>query len=222
MVYSAPMSAEPKEPDFSEACQKTRKSLIERLGNWEDQRSWEEFYNTYSRLIYSVGIKSGLRDEEASDVVQETVLCIARQQQEGKYDPKKGSFKAWLMNLTRWRITDQFRKRRKDTAMLPYGSSDDSRRTAVLERIEDPDGPQIEKVWDQEWNKSLTERGLAVVKKLVAPKQFQIFDCYVIKGWSASKVKEELGVSFPQVYLAKNRVGGILRKEIRKLENKLF
>ncbi len=216
------MSAEPKEPDFSEACQKTRKSLIERLGNWEDQRSWEEFYNTYSRLIYSVGVQSGLRDEEASDVVQETVLCIARQQQEGKYDPKKGSFKAWLMNLTRWRITDQFRKRRKDTAMSPSGSPDDSRRTAVLERLEDTEGPQIEKVWDQEWNKSLTERGLAVVKKLVAPKQFQIFDCYVIKGWSASKVKEELGVSFPQVYLAKNRVGGILRKEIRKLENKLF
>ena len=222
MVYSAPMSAEPKEPDFSEACQKTRKSLIERLGNWEDQRSWEEFYNTYSRLIYSVGVQSGLRDEEASDVVQETILCIARQQQEGRYDPKKGSFKAWLMNLTRWRITDQFRKRRKDTAMLHPGSPDDSRHTAVLERLEDPDGPQIEKVWDQEWSKSLTERGLAVVKKLVAPKQFQIFDCYVIKGWSASKVKEELGISFPQVYLAKNRVGGILRKEIRKLENKLF
>ena len=222
MVYSAPMSAEPKEPDFSEACQKTRKSLIERLGNWEDQRSWEEFYNTYSRLIYSVGIQSGLRDEEASDVVQETVLCIARQQQEGKYDPKKGSFKAWLMNLTRWRITDQFRKRRKDTAMLHPGSPDDLRHTAVLERLEDPDGPQIEKVWDQEWNKSLTERGLAVVKKLVSPKQFQIYDCYVIKRWSASKVKEELGISFPQVYLAKNRVGGILRKEIRKLENKLF
>ena len=216
------MSAEPKEPDFSEAFQKTRKSLIERLGNWEDQRSWDDFYQTYSGLIYSVALRSGLRGEEASDVVQETVLCIAHQQKEGKYDPKKGSFKAWLMNLTRWRITDQFRKRRKDTAMSHAASPDDSRRTAVLDRIEDPDGPAIDKVWNEEWTKSLTERGLAIVKKLVSPKQFQIFDCYVIKGWPAAKVKEELGISFPQVYLAKNRVGGILKKEIKKLEHKLF
>jgi RNA polymerase sigma-70 factor (ECF subfamily) len=216
------MSAEAKEPDFSEPCQKTRKSLIGRLGNWQDQRSWDEFYNIYSRLIFNVAVQSGLRSEEASDVVQETVLRFAQQQKEGKYDPDKGSFKAWLMNQARWRITDQFRKRKKDTAMMDFGSPDDSRRTAVLDRCEDPAGPDIEKVWNAEWSKSLTERGLASVKQLVAPKQFQIFDCYVIKGWPASKVKEELGVSFTQVYLAKNRVGGILKKEIKKLEDKLF
>ena len=216
------MSAEPKGPDFSEAYQNTRKSLIKRLGDWEDQTSWAEFYKTYERLIFSVALKSGLRREEASDVVQETVLCVARQQQEGKYDPEKGSFKAWLMNLTRWRINDQFRKRKKDTAMADFGPPDDSRRTAVLDRCEDPDGPAIEKVWNAEWHKSLTERGLAATRQLVAPKQFQIYDCYVVKGWSASKVKEELGISIAQVYLAKNRVGGILKKEIKKLEHKPF
>ncbi|MFP6874909.1 MAG: sigma-70 family RNA polymerase sigma factor [Verrucomicrobiales bacterium] len=216
------MSAEPKEPDFSEAYQHTRKSLIERLGDWQDQKSWEEFYKTYSRLIFSVAVKSGLRDDEASDTVQETIFCIARQQKEGKYDPQKGSFKAWLMNLTRWRITDQFRKRKKDTAMADFGSPEDARRTAVLDRYEDPDGPDIEKVWDAEWDKNLIDRGLEIVKNLVSPKQFQIFDCYVIKDWPASKVKAELGLTFPQVYLAKNRVGRILRKEIKKLEKKLL
>ncbi|MFM2167500.1 MAG: hypothetical protein RIS79_1871, partial [Verrucomicrobiota bacterium] len=34
--------------------EKTRKSLIERLNNWEDQRTWNEFYQTYWRLIFSV------------------------------------------------------------------------------------------------------------------------------------------------------------------------
>ena len=33
---------------------KTRKSSIARLDNWEDQRTWDEFYQTYWRLIYSV------------------------------------------------------------------------------------------------------------------------------------------------------------------------
>ena len=216
------MSAEPKEPDFSESYRHTRKSLIERLGDWEDQRSWEEVHKTYHRLILSVALDSGLRREEALDVVQETFFRLAQQQKEGKYDPEKGSFKAWLMNQARWRINDQFRKRKKDTAMMDFGSPDDSRRTAVLDRCEDPDGPDIEKMWDEEWSKSLTERGLAATKQLVAPKQFQIYDCYVVKEWPASKVKEELGISITQVYLAKNRVGRILKKELEKLERKPF
>ena len=56
------------------------------------------------------------------------------------------------------------------------------------------------------------------VKKLVSPKQFQIFDAYVVKDWEASRVREELGVSMAQVYLAKHRVGGLMKKEIEKLQ----
>ena len=90
--------------------EKTRKSLIERLNNWEDQRTWNEFYKTYWRLIFSVGTKAGLTREEAFDVVQETIIAIARQVQKGQYDPRAGSFKAWLLQMTRWRILDVFRE----------------------------------------------------------------------------------------------------------------
>lgn len=214
---------EPAEDAIKRAYQKTRKSLIERLGNWEDQRSWDEFYKQYWKLIYSVALKSGLRSEEAFDAVQETIITIAKQQQEGKYDPNQGSFKAWLMNLTRWRIADQFRKRKKDTSMSRFPAMDDSdRRTATLDRYEDPEGPELEKIWDAEWISNLTERALNKVKGQVSPKQFQIFDCYVVKGWGATKVTKQLGVSIAQVYLAKHRVGSILRKEIKGLEDQLL
>jgi RNA polymerase sigma-70 factor (ECF subfamily) len=43
--------------------EKTRKSLIERLNNWEDQKTWNEFYQTYWRLVYSVATKQGLTRE---------------------------------------------------------------------------------------------------------------------------------------------------------------
>ena len=219
--------SEPKPEEGDEvlrsAYKATRKSLIERLGNWEDQRSWDEFYQTYWRLIYSVALKAGLRSEEAFDAVQETIICIAKQQKEGKYDPEQGSFKAWLMNQARWRITDQFRKRKKDTAMSGGAQGDDpDRRTATLERFEDPDGNGLEKVWDAEWAKNLTDRAVEKVKSKVSPKQFQIFDCYVVKSWPATKVVKELDVSIAQVYLAKHRVGGLLRKEIQGLEDQLL
>lgn len=210
-------AAGPDDARLLSAYQKTRKSLIDRLGNWEDQRSWDEFYQTYWRLIYGVGLKHGLRADEAMDTVQEVVLAIAKQTQKNQYDPKQGSFKAWLMNLTRWRINDQFRRRAKDTH-LSHGPHHDERDTATFDRFPDTKPGELEKMWEAEWAKNLLERALARVKTQVSPKQFQIFDCYVIKDWGVSKVMKEMDVSMAQVYLAKHRVGKILKHELITLE----
>lgn len=199
------------------AYEKTRKSLIARLDNWEDQRTWDEFYQTYWRLIYAVAIKAGLRPEEAHDCVQETILSIAKQSKKKLYDPEQGSFKTWLMNMTRWRINDQFRKRKKDTAMAG-GDWDNERKTAVIDRFEDPNGDLLERLWDVEWKKNLADAALSRVKAQVSPKQYQIFDYYVVRQWEAKKVQERLNVSMAQVYLAKHRVGAVLKKELARLE----
>jgi len=209
----------PQERDavLAEAYAKTRKSLIARLDNWEDQRTWDEFYQTYWRLIYSVAIKAGLRPDEALDCVQETILSIAKQSKRKLYDPAQGSFKTWLMNMTRWRINDQFRKRKKDTAMVG-GQWEDDRKTAIIDRIEDPKGDLLSRLWDVEWKKNVADAALARVKAQVSPKQYQIFDYYVIKQWDAKKVQDHLNVSMAQVYLAKHRVGAVLKRELAKLE----
>jgi RNA polymerase sigma factor (sigma-70 family) len=202
---------------LAQAYAKTRKSLIARLDNWEDQKTWDEFYQTYWRLIYAVAIKAGLRNEEAFDCVQETILSIAKQSKKNLYDPEQGSFKTWLMNMTRWRINDQFRKRKKDTAMAT-GDWDSDHKTAVIDRIEDPEGNLLSRLWDVEWKKNLADAALARVKAQVSPKQYQIFDCYVIKQWDAARVRTKLNVSMAQVYLAKHRVGAVLKRELAKLE----
>src|SRR5215468_1145830 len=103
----------------------TRHSLLNRLKDWDDQSSWQEFFDTYWRLIYNVAVKAGLSYAEAQEVVQETVIGVAYKIGEFKADPRHGSFSAWLMQLTRWRIADQWRKRRsaQQTPGLP-GSSE--------------------------------------------------------------------------------------------------
>ncbi|MBK1882977.1 sigma-70 family RNA polymerase sigma factor [Luteolibacter pohnpeiensis] len=203
---------------LAQAYAKTRKSLIARLDNWEDQRTWDEFYQTYWRLIYAVAVKAGLRSEEAFDCVQETILSIAKQSKKKLYDPEQGSFKTWLMNMTRWRINDQFRKRKKDTAMTG-GEWEDDRKTAVIDRVEDPNGDMLSRLWDVEWKKNIADAALSRVKAQVSPKQYQIFHYYVIKQWDAKKVQDHLNVSMAQVYLAKHRVGSVLKRELAKLED---
>ena len=193
----------------------TRRSLVERLADWGDQRRWQEFFDTYSNLIYAAARQSGLTDPEAQEVVQETVITVAKSIDKLKYDPAIGSFKGWLLQITRWRIADQFRKREPGDAKRPR--SPDDRATATIERVPDSHVIDLDAVWEVEWKENLFEAAIARVKKQIEPKQFQIFDCYVRKEWPAQKVAERLRVNIGQVYLARHRVGALLKKEIRVL-----
>jgi RNA polymerase sigma factor (sigma-70 family) len=196
----------------------TRRSLVERLADWGDQLRWQEFFDTYSKLIYSAARRSGLTDAEAEEVVQETVITVAKNIDKLKYDPAIGSFKGWLLQITRWRITDQFRKREPGNPKRPRLSDD--RATATIERVPDSRGIDLDAVWETEWKENLFEAAIARVKKQIEPKQFQIFDCYVRKEWPAPKVAARLGVNIGQVYLARHRVGALLKKEIKALEKR--
>lgn len=202
----------PSDDELEKYAARTRRSLIMRLGDWKDQRSWDEFYRTYWRLIFSVATKAGLRDDEAWDVVQETILTIAKQSVKGQYDPSRGSFKMWLWHITRWRINDQFRQRRKDTASLVTAS--DGTEREPLADIADPAGDEFSRIWEKEWQENIMKAAIERVKMKVSPQQFQIFDYNVLRGMSAGDVRSRLGVSIAQVYLAKHRVSAVLRKEI--------
>ena len=195
----------------------TRRSLVDRLVNWDDQRRWQEFFDTYWKLIYSAARKSGLTETEAQEVVQETVITVAKNIGKLRYDPEIGSFKGWLLNITRWRIADQFRKRTPD-GQAAHRRADDTRLTGTLDRLPGEDARSFGQLWDNEWKESLLEVAIARLKKKVDPKQFQIFDCYVRKEWPAQKVAERLRVNVGQVYLARHRISALLKKEIKALE----
>ncbi len=197
----------------------TRASLLGRLKNWEDAASWEEFTQTYSRLIRGVARQSGLNEAEAKDVEQETLLCVARTIHDFESNPARGSFKSWLLNLTRWRIADQFRKRGPNPDAGRPEDAPSNERTATIEQVPDPFS--LDAVWETEWKKNLFETALARIGRRVKPKHLQIFDLYSVRRWPVSKVARELGVSMVQVYLVHHRVTKLLKQEAAYLEKKL-
>src|SRR5438046_5187123 len=150
----------------------TRRSLVDRLDNWDDRKRWQEFFDTYWKLIYSAARKSGLTDVEAQEVVQETVITVAKKIGKLRYDPAIGSFKGWLLHITRWRIADQFRKRQPGEARPRFSS--ETRLTATIERIPDMEAADLDAIWEKEWQENLLAAAMQRVKKKVDPKQFQI------------------------------------------------
>jgi RNA polymerase sigma-70 factor (ECF subfamily) len=197
---------------------RTRATLLNRLKDLGDGDSWEQFFNVYWRLIYGVARKAGLDNGEAMDVVQETMAAVARHMPGFKYDPAIGSFKGWLLNMARWRITDQLRKRGplKRHRSRTHGDAISD----TLGRIPD-ERLDLNAIWEADWQNNLFEAALENVKLRLEPEKFQIFDFYVNKEWSVKKVAETFKVSENVVYLVKSRVTGLLREEVRRLENEV-
>jgi RNA polymerase sigma-70 factor (ECF subfamily) len=202
----------------------TRHSLLNRLKDWGDQTSWQEFFDAYGQLIYNVASKAGLPDAEAQEVVQETVIAVARKIGEFKADPVHGSFSAWLMQLTRWRIADQYRKReeagqascRSTPGKTPEPLADDTGSTGPIERVPDPAGFALDTLWQEEWKQHLMAAALERVKRQVSPRQFQMFDLHVLQNQPVQTTARTLQTSVASVYMAKHRISRLLKKEVRK------
>ena len=73
-------------------------------------------------------------------------------------------------------------------------------------------------MWDQDWQQTLVEAAMQLVKEQANLKDCQMYDLYVLRQWSPRKVARSLGVSVARVYLAKHRIGPMFRKEFKKLE----
>jgi RNA polymerase sigma-70 factor (ECF subfamily) len=200
---------------------KTRRSLISRLRNVGDQDAWQEFFDTYWKLIYSVARKAGCTEQEAEDVVQETTVTVTKCIQEYRYDPKVCSFKNWLRQKTQWRIIDQVRKRPPKFVEGCAPPSDTSN-TPPIERIPDPETLELDSVWDQEWQKNLIDAAMERVKGRVKPEHYQIFYLSAVRHLGPKRIAETMGVSFAQVYVVRHRVAALVRKEVRLLERRKF
>jgi RNA polymerase sigma factor (sigma-70 family) len=189
----------------------TRRSLLGRLKDWHDHDSWQEFSKIYQRLIFDTATRAGLTKVEAQEVVQETLLSVAKKIAGFNYDENVGSFRNWLLQITKRRIVDQFRKRRPQI----HSSADPG---TTLDQIPDPGPHSFEAVWNEEWHVALLDMARAFVMRKVGAKQYQMFDLYVLQQQPLREVTKTLRVNAAQVYMAKYRITQLLKRELKGLQ----
>lgn len=221
-----------------ESVMATSVSLLDRLRDWGQQTAWREFAHEYGPLIRNVARKAGLSDLEAGEVVQEVMIAVAKNIGEFKHGGNRGSFRSWLYQQARWRVTDQFRARGrgsmrnresdKDPALREVASlgsdrsSEDGNSDALTESgpvsrlgID----PGFQELWDSEWAVHLYRSALARVKGLVSARQFQLFELHVGQGLPVSEAARAAGASIASVYMAKSRVGRLLKQEMKAVSS---
>ena len=207
-----------------EANAPTRDSLLQRVREWTDDESWQEFFELYWKLVYSLAVQAGLNDSEAEEVVQTTMISISRRIKTFKYDRKAGTFRQWICRQAWWKINDQLRRRQREQAR--FGGKREpivdgtQTGTGTVARIPDR-RDSFEMFVEEDWHQAIQRLALSRVRAAVKPKHFQMFDLYVMKKWPIRDVARLLQVNPAQIYLAKSRISRMLKKTKKNVEAQL-
>ncbi len=189
----------------------TRASLLLRLQDLADHSSWKEFYERYRRFIFKAALRKGLSREDAEEVLQDTVLSVAKGLPNFTYDPSRGSFKGWLITITRRKVVDRLRRRERQVTVATLPAD-------VPSGVEGPVEDHFEAVWEAEWENNLFQTATDQIRLTVTPRDFQIFDWTVRMGRSARETAEAFGISTVLVRVIKFRVFRRFERQLRRLE----
>lgn len=190
----------------------TRPSLLLRIRDFGDHRSWGEFTSLYGPLILRCLRGIGLGADDAADLAQDVLRIVVRRIQTFDYDPKIGRFRAWLRRVTVNRARRFFVEKRRRLAS-PGGTAAQE----ALQQLPDPTD-RLEGLWERQWQRRRLEVAMERVQAQVKPTTWQAFHLNVIQDEPAEAVAERLGIKVGQVYVNKSRVLSRLREAVERID----
>ena len=75
-----------------------------------------ELWATHGTSISDVVRKSGLSDRDAQDILDHIAALIVENNPTVRHDPNRGSFRSWLLQLTRGCVYDKLSKKNEPAA----------------------------------------------------------------------------------------------------------
>lgn len=195
--------------------QTTDPSLIAAAKDWRDDANWREFFDRYAPAIRRHACASGLSEAEAEDVVQETMLKVARYLPSFKYDRTVCKFRTWLNQIVNQRIFEALHRRHRS------GFSEVSL-DQLREVVHATDAPTGDPVVQAEVDHRLLEACLARVRARVNPRHWQVFEAHALHGLSAEDTARRHATTAANVWVVRHRLVKALRAEWVNLLSKPF
>jgi RNA polymerase sigma-70 factor (ECF subfamily) len=189
----------------------TRRSLVLRLRNLDDQAAWAEFVELYEPLVYRLARNKGLQDSDARDLCQDVFRAVASAVERWDPDPARGRFRGWLFAITRNLLVKFLARERRQ----PRGTG----RTSVQELLEaQPAGdPEAEAEFTREFQRRAFHWAAEQVRPEFTESTWQAFWKTGVENQPVSAVAQELGLSVGAVYIARSRVLARLRGRVEQL-----
>lgn len=200
----------------------TRASLLRRIADPNDAKSWVEFYGIYKKLVLGFATRFGLSRADAEEVTQDVFNEVAQNIAKFESNPERGSFRGWLLNLTRWRVMDRARQQQRlNKYRAPRSAEPDTSRTSTIERLPDDGSAQPEDIWEREWEHRVLETALERLAARVEVRHFQVFELHVCQSWPLSRIAKHLELNPATVYVINYRLKKELKREVARLKQRL-
>lgn len=190
---------------------KTRESLLRRVKNQNDEKSWEDFVYYYRPFIYNVVRGMNIGHHDAEEIVQLVLLKAWNKLPQFEYDRGRGRFRGWLCMVTGNTVRDFLRKRKILTEELPVETSKDNPNASRYSDL-----PEIDKLAEKEWRRYISKLAWESVSKKFKPQVTQAF-LLAIQSVPLDEIVRKLGIAESTVYVYKCRVQKELRSEIIRL-----
>jgi RNA polymerase sigma-70 factor (ECF subfamily) len=191
----------------------TDPQLVADLKDWSADASWQRFFREYGPKIQALALRSGLPPEDADEVVQETMLKVARHLPSFEYDRELCRFRTWLNQIVNQRILACLK--RKQRRLLTEATL-----TALAEVC--PAAAGVSNSPQSENDVALLESALSRVRASVPPRHWQIFESYVLHGLPVAEVARIHGTSSANVYLLRHRLAKRLQEEVDRVLDRPF
>lgn len=183
-------------------------SLVWRLKQ-NDEQAWDQLVEIYAPLVLHWCRRYSMNDEDAGDVVQETMAAVFKSI--ARFDHSANcTFRGWIWTIARNKIHDHFRKRPSE-AWAAGGTS------AKIQLDQQPsmiDWVGADEPTTQIESSRLVHRALEQIRHDFQPQTWQAFWRSVVDGHDTLWIAEDLGLSPNSVRQAKSRVLRRLRQQM--------
>lgn len=182
----------------------TQLTLIARLQDPKDERSWQRFESRYRGLVVRFAIRQGLQPTDAEDVAQAVFAGLLRAMPNFRLDPEKGRFRNYLFRVVRNEIS---RVRSADArptgaaASLLRGDGVVSGGDAVRDSGTDPS----ERAFEEEWINHHFRIAMAEIRRTFAPESVAMFE-RLMRGEPVEAIAADCKTTAQAVHKVKQRI----------------
>lgn len=188
----------------------TRPSLLIALRDPANDKAWSEFVELYTPLIFGHCRRRGLQEADAADVAQDVMKAVALAMQQFNYNRDRGSFRSWLLTVTRSKLCNFFTRQ----ARQPRGTGD----SQVQDWLTEQPSAQESGEWETEYRQRLFIWASEQVRAEFQPASWQAFWRTAVDHEPVAAVAASLALSPGAVYIARSRIIARLRERLREVD----
>ena len=183
----------------------TSMTWLEKIRQSSGSSGWDKVMEVYAPFIRAILARYSVKGHQADDILQNVLTVVVRRV--ATFDrQRRGSFRAWLRNITVNCLRNYSRSTRKTV-----NRTGDSNLQKLIAELKDPHS-SLSRVWNEEHDRCVLAHLLNQVKAEFRPNTLEAFSRMAIEQEKVDDVAADLGMSVNAALIARSRVMKRLRE----------